>query len=241
MQSNSMMKAMLAGVLCVSLIATGCTAQWISVALADLPVLTQMALNITSLVVSLRSARQISPADAAAIQNISTEASKDLNLLQSLYNQYKASPDAGTLLKIHSTMAEINQNLPALLAAVHISDPVEATRITAGVNLILTTVQSFAALMPGAPAKAAAPVAATNGGAFVTLADEDIAKCNNCKTCYQDLPELFEKTKIVVNGETKEVGHLIPGVLDRIKATPELKAKVARVAANCDAEIVHEH
>src|ERR1017187_2059028 len=120
MQSNSMMKAMLAGVLCVSLIATGCTAQWISVALADLPVLTQMALNITSLVVSLRSARQISPADAAAIQNISTEASKDLNLLQSLYNQYKASPDAGTLQKIQSTMAEINQNLPALLAAVHI-------------------------------------------------------------------------------------------------------------------------
>ena len=117
MQSNSMMKAMLAGVLCVSLIATGCTAQWISVALADLPVLTQMALNITSLVVSLRSARQISPADAAAIQNISTEASKDLNLLQSLYNQYKASPDAGTLQKIQSTMAEINQNLPALLAA----------------------------------------------------------------------------------------------------------------------------
>ena len=148
MQSNSMMKAMSAGVLCVSLIATGCTAQWISVALADLPVLTQMALNITSLVVSLRSARHISPADAAAIQNISTEASKDLNLLQSLYNQYKASPDAGTLQKIQSTMAEINQNLPALLAAVHISDPVEATRITAGVNLILTTVQSFAALMP---------------------------------------------------------------------------------------------
>ena len=100
----------------------------------------------------------------------------------------------------------------------------------------------LAALMPaaGAAAKPAAAAAATNG-AFVSLADEDIAKCNNCKTCYQDLSELFEKTKIVVNGETKEVGHLIPGVLDRVKATPELKAKVARVAANCDAEIIHEH
>ena len=99
----------------------------------------------------------------------------------------------------------------------------------------------LAALMPGAaaPAKAAAQTAATNGGAFVSLADEDIAKCNNCKTCYQDLGELFEKTKIVVNGETKEVGHLIPGVLGRVKETPELKSKVARVAANCDAEIIH--
>jgi pyruvate-ferredoxin/flavodoxin oxidoreductase len=101
----------------------------------------------------------------------------------------------------------------------------------------------FAALTPGAgaPTIAAAPAAATNGGAFVTLADEDMAKCNNCKTCYQDLSELFEKTRIVVDGETKEVGHLIPGVLDRVKVTPELKSKVARVAANCDAEIIHEH
>jgi hypothetical protein len=34
MQGSSMMKATLAGVLCVALVATGCTAQWISVALA---------------------------------------------------------------------------------------------------------------------------------------------------------------------------------------------------------------
>jgi len=130
------------------LLAAGCTAQWISVALADLPVLTQMALNITSLVVTLQSGQQVSAADATAIQNISNEASKDLNLLQTLYNQYKASPDAETLQKIQSTMATINRNLPALLAAVHVSDPVEAARIAAGVNLILTTVESFAALMP---------------------------------------------------------------------------------------------
>ncbi|MGC9953065.1 MAG: 2-oxoacid:acceptor oxidoreductase family protein [Rhizomicrobium sp.] len=101
----------------------------------------------------------------------------------------------------------------------------------------------LAALAPSAVAKPAAPgaAAATNGSALVTLADEDIAKCNNCKTCYQDLSELFEKTRIVVDGVTKEVGHLIPGALDRIKITPELTAKVARVAANCDAEIIHEH
>jgi pyruvate-ferredoxin/flavodoxin oxidoreductase len=102
-----------------------------------------------------------------------------------------------------------------------------------------------AALTPGTGAAtpaavAAAPAAAANG-ALVTLADADIAKCNNCKTCYQDMPELFEKTKIVVDGVTKEVGHLIPGALDRVKITPELKAKVARLAANCDAEIIHAH
>ncbi len=67
------------------------------------------------------------------------------------------------------------------------------------------------------------------------------AKCTNCKTCYQEVPELFEKTQIVVDGEAKEVGHLIPGALAKVKVTPELKAKLARVAANCDAEIIHVH
>lgn len=102
-----------------------------------------------------------------------------------------------------------------------------------------------AALMPGAgvAATAAAPdaAAATNGSAVVTLAEEDLAKCNNCKTCYQDLSELFEKTRIVVDGTAKEVAHLIPGALDHIKITPELKSKLTRVAANCDAEIIHAH
>ena len=73
----------------------------------------------------------------------------------------------------------------------------------------------------------------------MSLADEDVAKCSNCKTCYQEIPELFEKTRIVVDGASKEVGHLIPGALARVKVTPELKTKIARVAANCDSEIIH--
>ena len=93
-----------------------------------------------------------------------------------------------------------------------------------------------------APAAAPAKAAAQNGnGAFVSLSDDDISKCTNCKTCYQDLPEIFEKTQIVANGATKEVAHMIPGALQKVKATPEIKSKVARVAANCDAEIIHEH
>jgi hypothetical protein len=148
MQSNSTMKVVLALVLSISLLATGCTAQWISVALADLPVLTQMALNIATLAVTLQSGKQLNPADAAAIQNISAEASKDLNLLQSLYNEYKANPNITTLQKINGVISMTSANLPALLAAAHISDPLLAARITAGVNLILATVQSFAALIP---------------------------------------------------------------------------------------------
>jgi len=148
LSASSKSKTVLAIVLSISLLATGCSAQWISIALADLPVLTQMALNIGTIVATLQSGKQISSAEAVAIQNISAQASKDLNLLEALYNEYKASPSASALQKIQSAIADINQNLPALFQAAHIGDPVLSARIAAGVNLILTTVASFAALIP---------------------------------------------------------------------------------------------
>ena len=143
MKSNSTTRIVLVFVLSISLIATGCSAQWISVALADLPVLTQMALNIAALAATLQSGKQLTPAEALAIQNISAEASKDLTLLQSLYNAYKTSPSADTLQKIESMIQETNQELPALLQAAHISDPALSARITAAVNLILTSGEQF--------------------------------------------------------------------------------------------------
>jgi hypothetical protein len=147
MRLNSM-KIMLAVVLSISLIATGCSAQWVSIALADLPVLTQMALNLGALVATLQSGKQLPPAEAMAIRNISAEASKDLTLLQTLYNAYKTNPSPDALQKIESMIQETNQELPALLQAAHISDPALSARITAAVNLILTTVSSFASLIP---------------------------------------------------------------------------------------------
>ena len=91
----------------------------------------------------------------------------------------------------------------------------------------------------GSAPAAAAPAAAAPaeaGEALVTI--EDPSKCTNCKTCYQDLSELFEKTRIMVNGESREVAHLIPGALERVTVTPELKARIKRVSDNCDAEII---
>ncbi len=137
----------LAIVLAISLAATGCSSQWISVALADLPVLVKMALNIATFAETAQG-KVISAADQAAIQNISSEASKDLNLLQQLYDEYKANPSDATLQKITATIDVVQQNLPALLQAAHISDAALAQQVAAGVNLILTTVESFAELIP---------------------------------------------------------------------------------------------
>ncbi|NVN88158.1 MAG: 2-oxoacid:acceptor oxidoreductase family protein [Rhodopseudomonas sp.] len=104
----------------------------------------------------------------------------------------------------------------------------------------------FAGLMAGLAPTATAPAAAINGakaangnGAIPIHIDEcDLEKCTNCKSCYQDVPEVFELTKIVVGGVSKDVAHVIPGVFSKIKITPELSAKLSRAAANCDAEII---
>ncbi|MCJ7453730.1 MAG: thiamine pyrophosphate-dependent enzyme, partial [Steroidobacteraceae bacterium] len=73
---------------------------------------------------------------------------------------------------------------------------------------------------------------------LMTIREEDVPECVNCKTCYQQVPELFEKITIIDGGVAKEVGHMIPGVLSRTRVTAELVSRVARVAANCDSEII---
>ena len=148
MRLNFKRTIILSLLLCISLLATGCSANWISVALEDLPVLTQMALNIGSLATTLQSGQQLTPAEAAAIQNISAQASKDLNLVQTLYTEYKQNPNTATIQKIQAAITDINQNLPALLQAAHIGNAALSAKISAAVNLILTTVDSFALLIP---------------------------------------------------------------------------------------------
>jgi hypothetical protein len=149
-------KSLLAIVLTIALAATGCSSQWINIALQDLPVLTQMALNIATLASVLASGQQINSGDVAVIQNISAQASRDLNLLQALYAEYKSNPSSTTLQKIQNVISDLDHSLPALLESAHISNSTLTARITAAVNLILTTVNSFAALMPqGAPTTAA--------------------------------------------------------------------------------------
>jgi hypothetical protein len=148
MKTHSKSKALIALVLAISIAVTGCSAQWINIALQDLPVLTQMALNIATLVSALATGKQASTGDVAVIQNISAQASRDLNLLQTLYGEYKSNPNSTTLQKIENVISELNRNLPALLESGHISNPTLTARVTAAVNLILATVNSFASLMP---------------------------------------------------------------------------------------------
>lgn len=151
------MKKVLAVLLIACMFATGCSSSWVTVALNDLPVLVQIATSIAGLASVVQTGSQASPAELQAIQNISTQAQGDLTLLQTLYTDYKAQPSASTIAKIEAAIATTQQNLPAMLQAAHIEDAVLQARITAAVNLVLTTVTAVGALIPNAsiPATAA--------------------------------------------------------------------------------------
>lgn len=105
---------------------------------------------------------------------------------------------------------------------------------------------SFGGGVPGlsrsaapAPAVAAAPAAATAvSDAPIMLTDANQPKCTDCGTCYQELPQVFEKTKKVIDGEARVVAQMIPGAVDKLEVTPEIQKRIDRVKATCDAEII---
>jgi pyruvate-ferredoxin/flavodoxin oxidoreductase len=111
----------------------------------------------------------------------------------------------------------------------------------APVSPSVTTVPMSAIGAAKTAAQQPALPSATSGGPLVEITDEDIAKCTNCKTCYQDVSELFEKTKIMVDGQPKEVSRVIPGIFEKVEITPDLILRAARVADDCDAEIIRFH
>jgi pyruvate-ferredoxin/flavodoxin oxidoreductase len=174
---------------------------------------------------------------SASIVALVEERRKNWTLLQYLDGQHVSKMSAEYKAGIAALQAQVQDTLKQRDASLDgiarsMAQLAASTKAQAGSNLI-PIVQ-----VGGSPAAApaAASPAAAGAGAFVTL--EDSAKCTNCKTCYQDVPEVFEVTKMVIDGESREVARIIPGVLDRIEATPELKARIQRVSANCDAEII---
>ncbi|WP_447925680.1 2-oxoacid:acceptor oxidoreductase family protein [Georgenia muralis] len=93
-----------------------------------------------------------------------------------------------------------------------------------------------AAAGPGAAAAAPGAVATMDLPFFLDPADQ--ALCNDCGTCYQELPQFFEKTTAIIDGEVRTVARMIPGSLEGVEITPELQRRIDRVKATCDGEII---
>jgi len=144
----------------------------------------------------------------------------DIDALQAKYDEAQQARE--------SSIDEIAQAMSAL-----------ASSATAPVTLGSVTPSPLGAVTATAPAPAAAaPSTASGDHGIVFIAPEDQARCNDCKTCYQELPSLFERTTIVVDGAARQVARVIPGALDTVEVTPELEKRIQRVKNTCDAEII---
>ena len=91
------------------------------------------------------------------------------------------------------------------------------------------------------PTSSAAPAAVAAAGASdkaVWLDPTDEPKCNDCGTCYQELPQFFRKKTEVVDGEARILAEFIPGSLDGVEITADLAKRIERVKSTCDAEII---
>jgi hypothetical protein len=143
------MKVVVTVLLCGTLVYTGCSANWISEAQQIVAVLIPATANLVTLVATVQG--DVSSADLQTVQSVGAQAGADLQLTQSLIAQYQkadASAQPGLLRQIQASISSVQTNLNGLLSALHIKDTAMRTKITAVVGILLTEVQSVAAVVP---------------------------------------------------------------------------------------------
>jgi hypothetical protein len=137
-------------VLCLTITLAGCSTAWITEAEQIVAALIPAAANLVALVAALQGTT-VSAADLQTIQNAGTQAGADLQLIQSLINAYQqadTSAQPGILNQIQSAINAVESNLQGLLPALHIKDAATQAKITAVVGILLSEVQSLAAVVP---------------------------------------------------------------------------------------------
>lgn len=140
----------LAAVLCMTMIWSACSTDWIGEAEEIVAALIPAASNIVALVAALQG-KSVSATDLQTIQSAGAQAGADLQMIQSLIAAYRKADAAvkpGILNQIESAIGAVQGNLSGMLQGLHIKDAATQTKITAVVGLVLAEVQSLAAIVP---------------------------------------------------------------------------------------------
>jgi len=159
--SNRLRRVGLALVLCMTITLAACSTEWIGQAEEVVAVLIPAAANIIALVAALQG-KGVSATDVQTIQKAGAQAGADLQLIQSLIVAYQKADEAakpGILNQIQSAINAVQGNLQGLLPTLHIQDATTQTKITAVVGIVLSEVQSLAAIVPLVSANAPTPSA----------------------------------------------------------------------------------
>jgi len=147
---NRFGRVVLGLVLCVTVTLAGCSTTWIGEAEQVVAALIPAAANIIALVAALEG-KSVSAADLQTIQNAGTQAGADLQLIESLITAYQtadATAKPGILNQIQTAINTVQANLQGLLPALHIQDAATQAKITAVVGIVLSEVESLAAIVP---------------------------------------------------------------------------------------------
>lgn len=149
----------LAIALSVAMVATACNTSWMSTALADLPVLVQIAENIASIVAAAQG-QAGNPQTSAEIQDVASTTKTGLLAIQALVNSYNAAPAAQktTILgQIDAGLTAVQANLQQILSAVKVLNPQLQATITGIITLAEGTLLAIQSLVPS-PKVGAAPL-----------------------------------------------------------------------------------
>jgi hypothetical protein len=164
-RSNHVGRVGLAVVLSVVMIWSACSTAWIGEAEQIVAALIPAASNILALVAAVQG-NGISASDLQAIQNAGAQAGADLELIQSLITAYEkadAAAQPGILNQIESAISGVQGNLQGLLAGLHIQDAATQAKVTAVIGIVLSEVQSLAAVVPIVKSDAALRAADSRG------------------------------------------------------------------------------
>jgi hypothetical protein len=150
MKRVGMRKPLVAMLLGCTMMLASCSTAWIGEAEQIVATLIPATANLVTLVATLQGGG-ISAADAQTIQSAGAQAGADLQLMQSLIAEYQkadASAQPGLLNQIESAMSEVQTTLTSLLPALHIKDATTQAKIAAVIGVLLSEVQSVAAIVP---------------------------------------------------------------------------------------------
>ena len=147
---RGIMKGVLSVTLCATMLWTACSTSWIQEGEQIVSAMIPAAANIVALVATLEG-NSVSPADLQAIQSAGSQAETGLQLIQSLITEYEkasAAAQPGLLNQIQAALGAVQADLNGLLPALHIKDAATQAKITAVVGIVISEVQSLAAILP---------------------------------------------------------------------------------------------
>jgi hypothetical protein len=199
---------------------TACSTNWVAEAEQIVAVMIPGIANVLTLIAALQG-KNVSAQDVQAVRGTVAQAEADLNLVQSLVNEYQkadAKTQAGLLIQIQSEMTAVQGSLGSLLPALHIKDTATQAKIVAVLGVLAAELQSVQALIPPANASGMQTAAIAEVGApkSVPLTAEKFVKTYNAtmtaKTGQEPLDNIAGGLGIHLHGKFVRIASV--GILD---------------------------